>query len=191
MVKDVKPYKMHGIASAVSCMLMVLSYYKKCNANWFNERKYFSLYKSFYYDGTPASALAFHLSKLGLDTVIYHSEEDIFKRPEYMKEKEFKKLKDEYKLFLNGGKKVGLNIIKGISIDIDFLKNKLNEDYVIILSGKAGNYLHSVVVCGYNEDDSFIICDPLYKIRRTKSRDDMVKFMNNDYGICSICVKEK
>lgn len=188
MIKDVKPYKQKGLTSVVSCMLMILSYYKKCNANWFNERKYYSLYKSYYYDGTPASAMAWHFRKNDLETIMFHSEKNYFKRPSYLKEKEFKKLLDEYKLFLNGAKKIGCEVETEVNIDCEFLRNKLNDDYIILLSGTSGKYLHSVVVCGY-EDDSFIICDPLYKRRKSKSIDEMNAFMNNEYGISCICVR--
>lgn len=190
MLKDVKPYKQKGLVSNISCMLMALSYYKKCNANWFNERRFYNSYKSYYYDGVPFAAIAWHLAKSELKTEIIHSEKNYIKKDKKMSEKEYKKLIDEYKMFLIGAKKKGALITTTNNIDSNFIRSKLDEDYIVILSGTTKDYLHSILICGYNDLNSFVICDPLYKIRRTKTNDEIEKFINNDFGKSCILVKE-
>lgn len=190
MVKDVKPYKQKGLISNVSCMLMALSYYKKCNANWFNERRYFNSYKSYYYEGVPFSAIAWHLAKSELNVEIVHSEKKYIKKENGMSDKEYKKLLDEYKMFLIGAKKKGAKITISTDINSEYIRSKLDEDYIIILPGKTKDYLHSILICGYNDLNSFVICDPLYKIRRTKSNEEIDDFINNEFGKSCILIKE-
>ena len=80
MEKDVKPYKQRGNTCAIVCMMMVLEYYDIIEkANWYDERKLYKKYGSKYINGTPFSALAFHLAKKGLDTTIYHEDQNLFK----------------------------------------------------------------------------------------------------------------
>ena len=84
MEKDVKPYKQRGNTCAIVCMMMVLEYYDIIEkANWYDERKLYKKYGSKYINGTPFSALAFHLAKKGLDTTIYHEDQNLFKN-EYL-----------------------------------------------------------------------------------------------------------
>ena len=42
MIKNINPYKQHGMTCAIACMLMVLEYYKIIpKANYLYEQKYF------------------------------------------------------------------------------------------------------------------------------------------------------
>ena len=84
MDKDIKPYKQRGDTCAIACLMMVLEYYQIMDkANWYDEKRLYKVYGSKYMAGTPFSALAFHLSKNGLDTTIYHSDINLFKRIMY------------------------------------------------------------------------------------------------------------
>ncbi len=47
-------------------MLMVLEFYGKLKANYLYEKEYYKKYRPKVIDGTPLSALAFHLQKLDL-----------------------------------------------------------------------------------------------------------------------------
>lgn len=79
MELDVKPYRQRKMTCAISCMLMVLEYYKVIpKADWLYEKKYDRSYHSQYLEGTPFSALAWHFAKNGLETEIIHSEKEIF-----------------------------------------------------------------------------------------------------------------
>ena len=80
MNKNVRPYKQRGDTCAIVCMLMVLEYYKIISkVNWYDERRLYRIYCSKYMIGTPFSALAYYMSKNGLNTTIFHESQELFK----------------------------------------------------------------------------------------------------------------
>ena len=64
MGKEIRPYKQRENTCAIVCMMMVLEHYKIIpKANWYDERRLYKIYKSKYINGTPFSAIAYHMSK--------------------------------------------------------------------------------------------------------------------------------
>lgn len=189
MEKDVKPYKQNGMTCAIVCMLMALEYYKIIpKANYLYEQKYYRIYRSKYMDGTPFAALAWHLSKNNLDVEIFHSEKKLFKNNGNFSNEIFDNLIKEYKSFLDYSKEKGAKLNNGIDINCDILKEKLNENNLIILAGQIGEYLHAILLCGY-DDNNFIVCDPMYKRKQVKSFKEVEEFMNTNIGKWFIAVK--
>lgn len=136
MEKDVRPYKQNGMTCAIACMLMVLAYYKIIpKANYLYEQKYYRIYRSKYMDGTPFSALAWHLSKNKLKVEIFHSEKELFKNNGNFSNEIFDNLISEYNSFLDYSKEKGTKVNNGIDINCDLLKQKIEEDNLIILAG--------------------------------------------------------
>lgn len=180
---DVKPYKQKGNTCAIACMLMILEYYKIIpEADWIYERKYYRTYKSKYMEGTPFSAIAWHLAKNGLNIEIIHSEKSIFKNNEQLlSKKTFDDAMDEYLQYLNDSANIGVKISNGISITAEMLKGKLFDDKMIILAGQSNGYLHAILICGYN-NDNFIICDPLYKYKQEKTIKEVTDYMDTPLG---------
>ena len=192
MDKNIKPYKQRGDTCAIACLMMVLEYYQIMDkANWYDERRLYKVYGSKYMVGTPFSALAFHLSKNGLDTTIYHSDINLFNNDKKnLSENDFKCAMDEYKVYLDRAVSKGACAINGIDIDAKLLKEQLKDGKTIILAGELANAYHAILISGY-EDDKFIVCDPLYKTKQIKSADELNKFMDTSIGKWFIAISDK
>lgn len=191
--KGIRPYKQKGMTCAISCMLMVLEYYKIIDkANKLYERKYYHDYHSKYMEGTPFSAVASHLAKQGLKVELCHLEKELFTNDKKtLSDYVFEESLKEYINYLDLAKKRGATIKVGEKIDCDFLKEKLDEDNLIILAGEYENYLHAILLTGYNEDNNFIVCDPLYKEKQIRTSKEIEEFMDTPIGKWCIVVREK
>ena len=156
MDKNVKPYKQKGDTCAVVCMLMVLEYYKKIEKiNWYDERRLYRIYGSKYMNGTPFSAIAYHLSKNGLNTTIYHEDKNLFNNNKNIINKNlFNLAMNEYKEYLTYAEKEGTRILKGINIDVNILKEELKKGSLIILAGSIKNIYHAI---NYLPQDLFVM----------------------------------
>ena len=192
MDKNIKPYKQRGDTCAIACLMMVLEYYQIMDkANWYDERRLYKVYGSKYMAGTPFSALAFHLSKNGLDTTIYHSDINLFNNDKKnLSENDFKCAMDEYKVYLDRAVSKGARAINGIDIDTKLLKELLKDGKTIILAGELASAYHAILVSGY-DDDKFIVCDPLYKTKQIRTANELNKFMNTSIGKWFIAISDK
>ena len=54
---------------------------------------------------------------------------------------------------------------KGININIDLLKQELQNNNLVILAGKISSGYHAILLTGYDQN-SFKVCDPLYKTKQ-------------------------
>ncbi len=192
MDKNIKPYKQRGDTCAIACLMMVLEYYQIMDkANWYDERRLYKVYGSKYMAGTPFSALAFHLSKNGLDTTIYHSDINLFNNDKKnLSENDFKCAMDEYKVYLDRAVSKGARAINGIDIDAKLLKELLKVGKKIILAGELASAYHAILVSGY-DDDKFIVCDPLYKTKQIRTANELNKFMDTSIGKWFIAISDK
>lgn len=192
MEKNVKPYRQRGMTCAISCMLMVLEYYKIIpKADWLYERKYYRAYHSEYMDGTPFSALAWHFAKNGLDTELIHSEKKLFSNESQLLTNEcFEDAMIEYKRYLEGATTKGAKIKNGSDISCAMLKEKLENGKMVILAGQAHECLHAILLCGYNEN-GFVVCDPLFKQKRCMSPSQIDEYMNTPLGKWCVVVGEQ
>ena len=183
MIKNVRVYKQRGDTCAVCCMMMAMEFYKKMEkANWYEEKRLYNVYHSKYLPGTPFSALAYHLSKNGIDTEIYHSDSKVFNNDQgVLSSHEFNLAMDEYKEYLDMAGKNGTKIINGIDISADLLKEKLMLGKLVILAGEVPGGYHAILLCGY-ENDNFIVCNPLYKEQRTMTTAQINQFMDTSIG---------
>lgn len=192
MDKDVRPYKQRGDTCAIVCMLMVLEYYKVIpKANWYDERRLYKIYGSKYMDGTPFSALAFYMSKNGLETTIYHESQELFKNDQgVVDQDDFKFAMDEYKDYLKYAENNGTKIVNGMDITVDVLKQKLQNGDLVILAGELPGAYHAILLTGYDQD-GFKVCDPLYKTKQNRTFDEIEKFMTTSIGKWFISVNDK
>lgn len=192
MEKDVRPYKQRGDTCAVVCMMMVLEYYKIIEkANWYDERRLYKIYGSKYISGTPFSSLAFHMAKNGLNTAIYHESKNLFENNHNVLDKDdFELVMKKYKEYLVIAKNNGARVSNGVSINIDILKKKLQEDNLVILAGEISGIYHAILLTGYNES-GFSVCDPLYKNKQVRTFEEIEKFMNTSIGKWFIAVNDK
>ena len=192
MDKNVKPYKQKGDTCAIVCMLMVLEFYKKIEKiNWYEERRLYRIYGSKYMNGTPFSAIAYHMSKNGLTTTIYHEDNNLFNNNKNIMDKNlFDLAMNEYKEYLTYAKKEGTRILNGIKIDVNILKEELKKGSLIILAGSIKNIYPAILLTGY-DNENFNVCDPLYKTKQTRTYDEIEQFMNTDIGKWLIAINKK
>ena len=191
MDKEVYSYKQRGDTCAVVCMMMVLEYYNIIKkSNWYDERRFYKIYGSKYIAGTPFSALAYHLSKNGLNTTIYHSSKHLFKNKGTLSEYNFKLAMDEYKEYLKYAKESGTKVVNGIEINTALLIKKIQTGNFIIVAGQINEYYHAILLIGY-ENNHFIVCDPLYKNKVIRTTEEIEKFIDTDIGKWFITVNDK
>ncbi|MBR6778582.1 MAG: C39 family peptidase [Clostridia bacterium] len=192
MEKEITPYKQSGMTCAIACMLMVLQYYGKIQkANRLYENEYFRRYRSRYLDGTPFSALAYHLAKNDLNTELIHSSPNIFDNSSnLLSETMFKLSMEEYSKYLDAAKNNGAKIKNGCQIDTEMLRRCLEEDKMVIIAGQIGEILHAILVCGYDKEN-FIVCDPLYKAKTIMTPQEIDRFMSTALGKWCITVSQK
>lgn len=191
MGKDIKHYKQNGNTCAICCMLMVLSYYNVIDKiNWYDERRLYRIYKSKYIDGVPFSAILYHLSKNNLDVSIYHSENSLFKNNNVFNDEMFDLLLNEYNEFLNNAIKYSAKVYKEVNINIKLLKEKLNENNLIILAGMVDNIYHSILLSEC-VDNGFIVHDPLNKDKKIMTYNEINNYMITNIGKWFIVVNGK
>ncbi len=191
MDKDVRPYKQKGNTCAIVCMMMLLEYYKIIpKADWQKERMYYRGFKSQYMEGTPFSAIAWFMANSGLDVKMLHSEECLFRNDNgYIPNDVFDFAVKEYKEYIDKALETGATIENGIDFNSEDLKKQLENDGFVVLAGMVNNYLHAILVTGYDED-SFIICDPLYKQKQHRTFEEVDNFMQTPIGKWCLCVKK-
>ena len=183
MDKDIKIYRQRGDTCAIACMMMALEYYKVMEkANWYDEKRYYRIYKSQYMCGTPFSALAYHFSKNGLETAIYHEDETLFNNNKRaINAEDFELALSEYKELLERAKMTGTKVVNGININHELIREELKKGNIVIIAGEVVGGYHAVLVSGY-EDNKFIVCDPLYKEKQIKTEEEIDSFMNTSIG---------
>lgn len=192
MEKEIRPYKQRGDTCMIACMLMVLEYYHIIpKINGIYERKYNRVYHSHYLTGTPLSAIAWHFSKNDLEVQLIHSESNYFtNHNNFLSDKLFELTLEEYKEYVKDANRVGAVISKGVDITIDLLKEKLNDHYFILLAGQVHSFLHTILICEY-ENNFFAVCDPLYREIQSKSDKEINEFMHTSIGKWCLLVREK
>ena len=132
--------------------------------------------------GTPFSAIAYNLTKKGLNTTIYHSEKDIFtNKNKVLSDIDFEFAMKEYKEHLDVAKSLGTQIKNGININIKLIKQELKKGNLVILAGELPGGYHAILIAGYN-NDKYIVCDPLYKNKQERTGEELENFMNTGIG---------
>lgn len=160
---NIKPYKQKGNTCAIARLLMILKHYKIIEKiSWQEERRLYRVYHCNYMEGVPFSAIAFHLSKKGLNVTLCHSEKGMFKNEGVLKSESFENAMDEYKAYLKNAELKGTKVINGAEINAELLKELLISGNIIMLAGHVGEAFHAILLSGYN-DNQFIVCDPLQK----------------------------
>lgn len=190
MDKNIKPYKQRGDTCAIACMMMALEYFKIIEkANWYDERRYYRIYRSKYMSGTPFSALAYHFSKNGLKTSLYHEDKNLFNNNKnVLTNEDFNLAMNEYKEMLERAKITGTKVINGIKINTDLIKELIDKDNIIILAGETSGCFHAILISGY-DNNNFIVCDPLYKTKQIRNEKEINEFIITSNGKWFIAVK--
>ena len=141
--------------------------------------------------GTPFSALAYHFSKNGLDTTLYHEDTTLFHNSKNaLNEEDFQLAMKEYIEMLNRAKSKGAKVINGIQINNHLIRKELENGNLVIAAGEIKGGYHAILISGYDEN-KFIICDPLFKTKQIKTEEELNAFMNTSIGKWFISVNNK
>ena len=183
MDRDVRPYKQKGNTCAIVCMMMLLEFYEIIpKADWQKERMYYRGFHSIYMEGTPFAALAWFMTNSGLKVKMIHSEKELFKYNQNFIDKDtFNAAVKEYKEYIQKALETGAEIENGIDFTSKDIKKQLENNIFVILAGIVNNYLHAILITGYDEK-GFIICDPLYKQKQYKTFKEIDEFMQTPIG---------
>lgn len=130
---NITPYQQHKNNCAIACMLMTLEYNKIIpKVNYFYEKEYEKRYHSRYMDGTPFSAIAYHLSKNHLKVKLIHSEKKYFtNQAQFLPDSVFQNTMKEYQSYLKEIIENDGEVKTEIDITISFLKNNYKMDILL------------------------------------------------------------
>lgn len=192
MIKNVPKYTQNADTCAIVCMLSAMKYYGCISdINSKNEFSYFKKYRSRVLIGTPFSAVAYELAKNDLDVELVHSEPNIFtNKRHYLPKYLFDKGMAEYQKYIDLAKEVNVKVNNGIDIDYDFIIDQLKNNKLVMLAGNSGNYLHAILLCGYDEEN-IIAFDPLKGGNITLNPIALFQYMNTGIGRWCITIKQK
>lgn len=133
--------------------------------------------------------MAFFKNDLEVQSI--HSESNYFtNHNNFLSDKLFELTLEEYKEYVKDANRVGTVISKGVGITIDLLKEKLNDHYFILLAGQVHSFLHTILICEY-ENNFFAVCDPLYREIQSKTDKEINEFMHTSIGKWCLLVREK
>ena len=80
--------------------------------------------------------------------------------------------------------------MNGVSINVDILKQKLQEGNLVILAGEISGVYHAILLTGY-DNKMFSVCDPLYKTKQGRTFEEIKNYMNTSIGKWFIAVNNK
>ena len=126
-----------------------------------------------------------------MNVTIYHENKDLFENSHnVLSNEDFEFAMNEYKEYLGYAKNKGVKILNGTPINTDVLKRKLQDGNLVILAGEIFGVYHAILLTGYDEN-GFIVCDPLYKTKQTRTFEEIENFMNTSIGKWFITVNDK
>ena len=96
----------------------------------------------------------------------------------------------EYQEYLKLAKKHGAKITNGVLININVLKQNLQDGNLVILAGEICDAYHAILLTGYDEN-GFMVCDPLYKTKQIRTFEEIENFLNTNIGKWFIAVNDK
>ncbi len=119
-----------------------------------------------------------------------HSEKKLFKNDKgFIPDDIFNLAVGEYKDYIKQALDIGAKLENGIDFNFDDIIKQLDNDGFVILAGMVNNYLHAILVTGYNETE-FIICDPLYKQKQHRTFKEIDDFMQTPIGKWCLYIKK-
>lgn len=188
--KSVKAYRQTGLTCGASSLMMALHYYGLSDLDQRTENSIHQSSKSSIVEGNHFSGLAKIAAALGLETVVLHSESEMFKNEGMFTESVFNNLMREYKSYLEDGSALGVQVLNGVDINIDLLKRYLANNYLVILGGHTGSFLHAILLVGYN-DRSLVVRDPLDPSSQTYSNGYIESYLKTNIGSWALAVRRQ
>lgn len=168
-MKKIRFYRQHTPETcAISCMLMILDFFGKDFPTIGKEQQLYRYFGSKVTAGTPGAAVAYALSRRGLDVALVHSSERMMENGGgYYPEELYEAIREEYTSYIQRSE--GAFAVKtGAEINCDALRRELEKDRLVILQcfvegdadGMHNHVLHGILIYDF-DGDSFLACDPM------------------------------
>lgn len=164
----VRFFKQHsGETCGISCVQMALDAFGVDFPTVQKERKYYNMYGSRATRGTLGAAIAYVLSRKGLDVRLVHqSKELVENRGNYFPEDEYRDILCEHISYIERAEGA-FPVETGVPVTLERLRKELDEERLVILQilvdgsidSRHSKSMHWVLLYGY-EDSGFLVCDP-------------------------------
>jgi hypothetical protein len=144
--------------------------------------------KSVLVEGEHFAGLAKIAAEAGLEVILVHSEEEMFSNDHYLFARDvFLKLLSEYQSYLSSAEQP-ISVKCGVELNQDYIKDLLENDYLVLVAGKIGQILHAVLAVGYNQQ-GIVVIDPLVGKKETYSQYRLNSFMSTSIGKWALAVR--
>lgn len=187
--KDVKPYRQTGPTCGAVSLMMALHQFGLCPLDRETEWAIHRRSKSETVEGNHFSGLAEIASALGLEAILIHSEKGMFKNDGMFTDEVYRTLMDEYACFLDAASASGAQSMNGVNINIELLRKYLADDYLVILGGHVGPFLHAILLVGYN-DQGLVLRDPLNPSSQTYREHYVNSYMKTPIGSWALAIRK-
>ena len=188
--KKVEGYRQTDDSCAAVSLMMALHYFGKSGLDKKTEDEMHGKMRSRIVPGSYFSRLALEARDNDLESILLHSEKDMFRPGKAFSGKLFEEVLRDYKLVAAEAESKGAKILNGEEINAQRIRAYLEDDYLIILAGKLGNeILHSVVICGYNPK-GFMVNDPLSNNPKIWPERRVEEFSNTSIGQWMIALRK-
>lgn len=168
-MKKIRFYRQHTPETcAISCMLMVLDFFEKDFPTIGKERQLYRIFGSKVTAGTLGSAIAYALSRRGMDVTLAHSSERMMENGGgYYPDELYEAIQREYMSYIRRSEEA-FAVKTGVKIDCNSLRRELEKDRLVILQcfveddadGMHDHVLHGILIYDF-DGDSFRACDPM------------------------------
>lgn len=137
--------------------------------------------RSSFIPGAYFSALACEAAEAGACVELLHSEPGMFKNDHTFPPDVFDKLMKEYGDHVARAKKMGVKVENGVKLTEVTIRDYLQRDFIPVVAGMMGGFLHAIVVVGYSPD-GLIVRDPLDPKPKIWKHGRLERYMQTDIG---------
>jgi len=191
LIKNVVPFRQSTRETcSVACFMMAMHYFKKMDLYHEIEKAEYDKFKSNIIPGSHLSGIAAEAGKAGLESVLMHTEPDLFKNEGMFNSEVFSRLMEEYRAHLTEAERWGTQVLSDVTITTDTIKQYLQNNYLVLVSGKLGqSSLHTILATGYNAE-GLIVCDPLKGNSKVERKEYIDYFMKTPIGSWVLAIRK-
>jgi hypothetical protein len=190
MEKIVTHYRQTGDTCSAVCLMVALNHFDKIDVNKETEDSISKKSSAEHTSGSFFSKIALQSVEKELETILIHSEDEMFKNEGQFSPEIFDALLKKYKESAEKAEKLGLKIENGVIWNSERIKKLLEDGYLVITAGKIGQILHAILITGYNKN-KFIVHDPLKDKVSFMSVDQIEEFMDTKIGKWGIALRPR
>ena len=194
----VRFFRQHtGETCGISCMLMALNAFGVEYPTVQKEQKYYQMYGARATRGTLGAAIAYVLSRKGLDVRLVHQSEKLVEnRGDYFPDEEYQGILREHISFIDRAEGA-FSVESGVPVTLERLRQELEEERLVILQilvdgsvdGRHEKSMHWVLLYGCDEE-GFQVCDPAFG-KCSFTNEELVSCMDTPFVSSFISVGKK